>query len=79
MTERDAAVKLESVCYCFGNSRERKNRLAQAIGEYIQAVAQNGLDRQNGYFNCTNLKKTFGIEFNDSPAVRYNKITTYRL
>lgn len=79
MTERDAALKLDGVCHCYGNSSERKNRLAKAIMEYIQAVQQNGLDNQHGYFNCGNLKKTFGLEFNDQPAVRYNKIATYRV
>ena len=79
MTEREAAVHLDSVCYCYGSSSERKNRLAKAIMDYIQAVQKNGLDNQPGYFNCGNLKKTFGIEFNDQPAVRYNKIATYRV
>ncbi len=79
MTERDAALKLDGVCYCYGNSSERKARLAKAIMEYIQVVQQNGLDRQPGYFNCGNLKKTFGLDFHDQPEVRYNKIATYRV
>ena len=77
MIERDAALKLDSVCYCYGStSTDHRNRLAKAIMDYIQVVQKNGLDKQTGYFNCENLKKTFGIEFTDQPEVRYNKITT---
>ena len=78
MTERDAALKLDTVCYCYGSSStDHKNRMAKAIMEYIQTVQHNGLDNKAGYFNCGNLKKTFGIQFNDQPAARYNKIATF--
>ena len=80
MTEREAAMKLDSVCYCFSSgSADHKNRIAKAIMDYIQAVQKNGLDNQPGYFNCGHLKKTFGIEFNDQPTVRYNKIVTFKV
>ena len=79
MTEREAATKLDAVSFCYGSSNERKNRLAKAIMDYVQAVQQNGLDNHPGYFSCSHLKDTFGIEWNDQPAVRYNKIATYRV
>ena len=79
MTEREAAARLDAICYTYGSSSERKNRLGKAIMEYIQAAQKSGLDRQPGYFNCGHLRETFGIEFSDQPEVRYNKIATYRL
>ncbi len=79
MTEREAATKLDTVCFCYGQSSERKTRLAKAIMDYIQAVQQNGLDNRPGYFSCSHLKDTFGIEWNDQPSVRYNKIATFRV
>ncbi len=79
MTERDAALKLDTVCFCYSQSSERKTRLAKAIMDYIQAVQQNGLDNRPGYFSCGHLRDTFGIEWNDQPAVRYNKIATFRV
>lgn len=79
MTERDAVIKLDGICSCYGNSHEFGNRLAQGISEYMQAVSQSGQDKQNGNFNCSHVKKVFGISFMDTPAVRYNKITTYRV
>ena len=80
LTEREAAIRLDSVCYCYSSgSADHRNRMAKAIMDYIQAVQKNGLDNQPGYFNCGNLKKTFGIDFTDQPAVRYTKIATYRV
>lgn len=79
MTEREAATKLDSVCFCYGQSNERKARLSKAIMDYIQAVQQNGLDKQSGYFSLSHIRDTFGIEWDDQPAVRYNKIATFRV
>lgn len=80
MTEREVAMKLYSVCYCFSSrSAKHKNRMAKIIMDYIQAVQKNGIDNQPGYFGCRNLKKTFGIESNDQAVVRYTKIETFKV
>lgn len=79
MTEREAATKLDAVCFCYGQSNERKARLSKAIMDYVQAVQQNGLDNHPGYFSLSHIRNTFGLEFNDQPAVRYNKIATFRV
>ena len=79
MTEREAATKLDAVCFCYDQSNERKARLSKAIMEYVQAVQQNGLDNHPGYFSLSHIRDTFGIECTDQPAVRYNKIATFRV
>ena len=79
MTEREAATKLDAVCFCYGPSNERKARLSKAIMDYVQAVQQNGLDNHPEYFSLSHIRNTFGLEFNDQPAVRYNKIATFRV
>lgn len=79
MTEREAATKLDTICFCYGQSNERKARLSKAIMDYVQAVQQNGLDKHSGNFGCGRLRDIFGIESNDQPAVRYNKIATFRV
>jgi len=38
--------------------------MPKAILDYIQAVIKNELDNQPGYYNCGNLKKNFGLEYN---------------
>ena len=67
MTEREAATKLDTVCFCYGQSNERKARLSKAIMDYIQAVQQNGLDNHLGYFSLSHIRDTFGIECTDQP------------
>ena len=62
MTERDHAMKLDSVYHYFSSSsRDHKNRMTKAIKDYFQAVKKNGLDNQSDYLNCGNFKKTYGI------------------
>ncbi len=82
-SERDAVMQISMVAgeyYNNPNSTDARNKLAERIQVYIQTVAEHGLSNQHGDFNFGSyFKKVFGIEPGDSPAVRYNKITTFRI
>ena len=82
-SERDAVIQIGMVCGPYvsnPNSTDARNRLAERISVYIQTVREYGQSNQPGDFNSgTDFKKVFGIQYNDSPAVRYNKISTFRV
>ena len=82
-SEREAVMQISMVCgpyFSNPNSTDARNRLAERISVYIQTVAKHGQSNQPGDFNSsTEFKKLFGITYSDSPAVRYNKITTFRI
>jgi hypothetical protein len=82
-TERDAVMSLSMAASVYAsnpNHPASKSRMAEAISNYITVVREKGQSNQPGDFNSgTGFKKVFGIDYNDSPAVRYNKITTFRI
>ncbi len=82
-SERDAVIQISMVSGAYvanPNSTNARNQLAERISAYIQAVREYGQSNDLGDFNSsTEFKKIFGIQYNDSPAVRYNKITTFRI
>lgn len=82
-SERDAVIQLGAVCGPYirnPNSTDARNYLAERIAVYIQTVREYGQSNERGDFSSgTDFKKLFGIQPSDSPAVRYNKITTFRV
>lgn len=78
-----AVIQISMVCEPYlrnPNSSENRNKLAERIAVYIQTVREKGQSPRIGDFNSsTAFKKVFGIQPNDSPAVRYNKIATFRV
>ncbi len=82
-TERDAVMSLSTAAIIYASNPshpDSKSRMAEAISNYITVVREKGQSNQRGDFNSsTQFKKVFGIAPTDSPAVRYNKITTFRI
>ena len=82
-TERDAVMSLSVAAGIYArnpNSADGKSRMAEALSNYITVVREKGQSNQPGDFNSgSDFKKVFGISPTDSPAVRYNKITTFRI
>lgn len=82
-TERDAVMSLSSAATQYANNPNSPNgrsMMAEAISNYIEVVRTKGQSNQTGDFSSSpQFKKLFEIAPSDSPAVRYNKITTFRI
>lgn len=76
-SERDAVIQLGMVAGPYLSHPDgvnERNNLAERISVYIQTVREYGQSNDRGHFSSSYVKKLFGIQDNDSPAVRYNKI-----
>ena len=81
-SERDAVIQLGMVVGPYLSHPDgvnERNNLAERISVYIQTVREYGQSNDRGHFSSSYVKKLFGIQDNDSPAVRYNKISTFRI
>lgn len=81
-SERDAVMQLDMVAGPYisnPNGTNECNNLAERISVYIQTVREYGQSNQYGHFSSSHVKKLFGINDGDTPAVRYNKISTFRV
>lgn len=83
-TERDCLMQIDAALSAYvgnSNSTNAKNMLAERIQVYVAFVRekwQNGHSGDLG-INSSRFTKFFGITNFDSPALRYNKITTARI
>lgn len=83
-TERDCLIQIDVALSAYvgnPNSTNAQNKLAERIQVYMAFVRENGQDVRNGDLgiNSSRFTKVFGITSLDSPALRYNKITTLRI
>ena len=82
-SEQAAMQQISSACipyYSNPNSVDAKNRLAERIQVYLQTVAKYGQCSTRGTMSGgPAVRAVFGIDESDSPIVRYNKISTFRV
>lgn len=84
MRERDAVAKLDAICGVYFVGRDKvsvdgKTRLLSSIANYLNVVRENGQENSRGDFGYTNFRKVFGVDIGDTPEIRYNKISTFRV
>ncbi len=83
-TERDCLMQIDAALSAYvgnPNSTNAKNNLAERIQVYVAFVREKGQNCHSGDLgiNSSRFTKFFGITNFDSPALRYNKITTVRI